>query len=74
MRVAFLYFYESHPWLSPFGPACGCSNLFLTDLSLAIKEKILVHEGRKTRINTRKRIKMNPNEKIETSCRAPAQK
>jgi len=54
MRVAFLYFYESHPWLSPFGPAYGCSNLFLTDLSLAIKEKILAHKGRKTRFNSSK--------------------
>jgi len=28
-------------------------------LSLAIKEKILAHEGRKARINSRKEIKKN---------------
>ena len=26
--------YENHPWFSPCGPACGCSNPFPTDLSI----------------------------------------
>jgi hypothetical protein len=26
--------YENHPWFSPCGPACGCSNSFQTNLSI----------------------------------------
>jgi len=56
---------------NPKGKHAG--GLSFCTFSLAIKEKVLAHKGRKTRIKSRNRIKKKTPMKGEIPSRAPAQ-